>query len=62
MNAALQQTMQQTMTELQKLCTTQTTELHTMLTQIMTELAELRVEVRSLRQAQTGSGWSGWQS
>ena len=43
MNAALQQTMQQTMTELQELCTAHTTELHTMRTQIMTELAELRV-------------------
>ena len=62
MNAALQQTMQQTMKELQKLCPTQTTELHTKLTQIMTELAELRVGVRSLQQAQRGSNWSGWQS
>ena len=62
MNAALQQTMQRTVTELQRLHTAQTTELQTMRTQIMTELAELRVEVRSLRQAQTGSNWSGWQS
>ena len=62
MNAALQQTMQQTVTELQRLHTAQTTELQTMRTQIMTELAELRVEVRSLQQAQRGSNWSGWQS